>query len=543
MGKSLSCLAFAASLAVAAGGVRGQAPDKALEKTPVSPAPVVPPSRTDLPVPSGPGLSFSKGLPDIREGPRPYPDNPPLPPLPPPPPPPGPLPAPEPQMIGDVFTPFALIPVNQRVLVNVSVGGAPGPGLVAAAQLNAAVPVPVLGPGAFKVAENESPRPLDRVFLTFAYAHEPMQTALAPGAPTPSALPAALALSNFSPLTPGPPLEIPSALNGVAFLQALANSVVLQPQSSAYLQAALRQGDLTLPGAPADLKNAAAILANAGAARGNFLAPRNLALLAGNSTDAQIQAITRGVFLLTGATSLPLTGLQIYDRPFDRSTATALRVDATEAYLGTFGFEKTFLHGDASVGLRAPIIGWQGDGSLRETDFGDLSVVLKYALLNGGPGGNVVSTGLVVTAPTGPAIRLAEGGSTLHPTLLQPYLAGLWTSGHFYAQGFTSLAVPTDFREPAVWFNDVGAGYTVYSNPASCCLTALTPTLELHLNTPLGHEGVGTGPVTVPDALSLTGGMHFTFFNRVRFTAGAATPLTGPHPFDFAAFAQFNVLF
>ena len=25
--------------------------------------------------------------------------------------------------------------------------------------------------------------------------------------------------------------------------------------------------------------------------------------------------------------------------------------------------------------------------------------------------------------------------------------------------------------------------------------------------------------------------------------AGAATPLSGPHPFDFAAFAQFNVLF
>jgi hypothetical protein len=89
----------------------------------------------------------------------------------------------------------------------------------------------------------------------------------------------------------------------------------------------------------------------------------------------------------------------------------------------------------------------------------------------------------------------------------------------------------------------VGAGYTVYSNPASGFLTALTPTLELHLNTPLGHEGLGNAPVTVPDSLSLTGGMHFTFFNRVRFTAGAATPLTGPHPFDFAAFAQLNVLF
>jgi hypothetical protein len=446
-------------------------------------------------------------------------------------------------MIGDVFTPFALVPVSQRVLVNVSVGGAPGPGLVAAAQLSAAVPVPVLGPGAFKIAENESPRPLDRVFLTFAYAHEPIQSALVPGAPTASALPAALALSDFSPLIPGPPLEVPSALNGVAFLQALANSVVLQPQYSHYLQAALRQGDLTLPGAPADLRNAAAILANAAAARGNLLAPRNIALLAGNSTDAQIQAITRGVFLLTGATRLPLTGLQIYDRPFDRSTATALRVDATEGYLGSFGFEKTFLGGDASVGLRAPIIGWQGDGSLRETDFGDLSVVLKYALLNGGPGGNVVSTGLVLTSPTGPSIRLAEGGSSLHPTLFQPYLAGLWVRGRFYAQGFTSLAVPTDFREPAVWFNDVGAGYTVYSNPASDFLTAVTPTLELHLNTPLGHEGFGSTPVGVPDSLSLTGGMHFTFGNCVRFTAGAATPLTGPHPFDFAAFAQFNVLF
>jgi hypothetical protein len=539
-----SCLALAVCLALGTGAARGQAPDKPLEKTPVSPAPVVAPVRTGLPVPAAPGLSFSKGLPEAGEGPRPYPDNPPLPPLPPPPPPPpAPFPAPEPQMIGDFFSPFALVPVSQRVQVNVAVGGAPGPGLVAAAQLNAAVPVPVLGPAAFKIADNESPRPLDRVFFTFAYVHNPAESAFTPGAPTASALPAGLALSGFSPLTPGPPLEIGSALNGVAFLQALANSVVLQPEYSRYLEAALRQGNLTLPGAPADLKNAAAVLANAQAAKGNFLAPKNLALLAGNSTDAQIQAITRGVFLLTGATSLPLTGLQIYDRPFDRSTATALRVDATETYLGTFGFEKTFLNGDASVGLRAPIIGWQGDGSLRESDFGDLSLVLKYALLNGGPGGDVVSTGLVVTAPTGPSIRLAEGGSALHPTLFQPYLAGLWTRGRFYAQGFTSLAVPTDFREPAVWFNDVGAGYTVYSDPASGFLTALTPTLELHLNTPLGHEGLGGGAVTVPDSLSLTGGMHFTFFNRVRFTAGAGTPMTGPHPFDFAAFAQFNVLF
>jgi hypothetical protein len=436
-----------------------------------------------------------------------------------------------------------LVPVSQRVEVNVFVGGAPGPGLVAAAQLNAAVPVPVLGPGAFKIADNESPRPLDRVFFNFAYAREPIQTALAPGAPTPWALPAGQALSSFSQLTPGPPLEIGGAQNGVAFLQALATSVILQPAYSSYLQAALRQGDLTLPGAPADLKNAAAILANAAAAKGNFLAPRNIALLAGNSTPAEIQAITRGVFLLSGATSLPLTGLQIYDRPFDRSTAGALRVDATEAYLGTIGFEKTFLNGDASVGLRAPILGVSGDGSLRESDFGDLSLVLKYALLNGGPGGHVVSTGLVVTAPTGPAVRLAEGGSPLNPTLLQPYLAGLWSSGRFYAQGFTSLVVPTDFREPAVWFKDVGAGYTVYSNPAAYLLTALTPTLEMHLNTPLGHEGLGTAAVTAPVSLSLTGGMHFTFFNRVRFTAGAATPLTGPHPYDFAAFAQFNVLF
>jgi hypothetical protein len=81
---------LAASLAVAVGGVRGQAPDKALEKTPVSPAPVVPRSRTDLPVPAGPGLTLGKGLPDVREGPQPYPDNPPLPPLPSPHPPPGP---------------------------------------------------------------------------------------------------------------------------------------------------------------------------------------------------------------------------------------------------------------------------------------------------------------------------------------------------------------------------------------------------------------------------------------------------------------------
>src|SRR5207244_7959463 len=121
---------------------------------------------------------------------------------------------------------------------------------------------------------------------------------------------------------------------------------------------------------------------------------------------------------------------------------------------------KTFLDGDASVELRAPVVEQEGVGAVGGSDFGDVTVVLKYAFLNDEGTGDVLSGGLAVTIPTGPGIPLQTGD--LHSALLQPWAGYVWNFDQFYVQGFTSVVVPTDRRDVTFLSNDVGVGYTLY---------------------------------------------------------------------------------
>jgi hypothetical protein len=74
------------------------------------------------------------------------------------------------------------------------------------------------------------------------------------------------------------------------------------------------------------------------------------------------------------------------------------------------GFEKTFLNGDASVGMRLPFIQLNGPPGVGADDIGDMSILSKYAFIND-PYGNVLSAGLIVTVPTGPDGGLLVDGS------------------------------------------------------------------------------------------------------------------------------------
>jgi hypothetical protein len=80
---------------------------------------------------------------------------------------------------------------------------------------------------------------------------------------------------------------------------------------------------------------------------------------------------------------------------------TARRVDV---HRELFGFEKTFLDGNASFELRAPVFQVAGNRGVEGGDFGDLTVLVKYALLHDRQSGDVLSVGLALTAPTGPGI-------------------------------------------------------------------------------------------------------------------------------------------
>ncbi len=215
-------------------------------------------------------------------------------------------------------------------------------------------------------------------------------------------------------------------------------------------------------------------------------------------------------------------------------------------YRETVGFEKTCLDGAASVGVRAPFFQTTNSaGTLDGSDFGDLDVILKYALYRNRDTGDVLSAGLVVTLPTGPDVALANG-SKLDSTLLQPFIGYLFNAGALYVEGFSAVIVPTDGREATLLTTDLGVGYRLYSD-CEKLISSVTPAVELHLTDPLSHRGLNqtaTGSdVGFPDILVLTSGTHIGIGRLGTLSVGGAIPLTGPKPFNYEAIVEFNLRF
>jgi hypothetical protein len=218
-----------------------------------------------------------------------------------------------------------------------------------------------------------------------------------------------------------------------------------------------------------------------------------------------------------------------------------------DIYRELFGLEKTFLDGAASVGLRLPLDTFQAESGTvaggNSTDVGDLDIILKYALINATASGSALSVGLVVTAPTGPTNFAGFGrfppSASPHDTLLQPFVGYVWNLGDWYVQGFFSLVVPTAFHDTTLLFNDFGAGYFAYRNSSiTAALTALMPTAEVHVNTPLDRVGK-----PFVDSVDLTQGVIFELYHRAWLALGVSENVTGPKTYDIEAIAQFNVLF
>jgi hypothetical protein len=221
-------------------------------------------------------------------------------------------------------------------------------------------------------------------------------------------------------------------------------------------------------------------------------------------------------------------------------------------YRETFGLEKTFLDERASVGLRLPVNTLTGDSDVpglggSSTDFGDLSIILKYAAWRDCESGDLVSVGLAVTTPTGPnAFAGSHQVTPLHSTTLQPYVGYIWNWDDFYLHGFTSIDVPTDSRDVTILYDDVGIGYHLYraADPGRW-LTGVVPTFEVHVNTPLNHRGsLRPGDAAgTPDVVDLTLGTWLEFGDRARLGAAVAAPVTGPRPFDVEAIVHFELRF
>ena len=206
----------------------------------------------------------------------------------------------------------------------------------------------------------------------------------------------------------------------------------------------------------------------------------------------------------------------------------------------TIGVEKTFADGNASIGLRLPFVQLIGNESVEDDEVGDLSVILKYAVVNDRENGNLLSTGVVVTAPTGQALAIA-GQSDLRDIVVQPFFGYIHHFNNFYIEGFSSTAVPTDFRDAAVMFNSIGVGYQLFQDVSRTGLIqGIVPQAELHVNTPLTHRGLTSTPVNFSDSVDLTFGCHVQF-RRTDLGVAVSTPVTGPEPYDVEA--EVNVSF
>jgi hypothetical protein len=221
-------------------------------------------------------------------------------------------------------------------------------------------------------------------------------------------------------------------------------------------------------------------------------------------------------------------------------------------YRETFGFEKTFLDQNASIGMRLPLNTLTSESDIPglgtdDTSLGDLSIILKYAFWQDRSSGSLLSGGMAITVPTGPETFAGSHAIVnIHETILQPYVGYYLALGNGYFHGFSAIDVPTDERDVTLLHNDIGVGYFLYRSPSACrLLTAVIPTFEAHVNDPLNHRGAFNfaDPAGTADWVDLTSGVTFEFRRRATLAVALVTPVTGPKPFDFEVLAQLNVRF
>ena len=100
-------------------------------------------------------------------------------------------------------------------------------------------------------------------------------------------------------------------------------------------------------------------------------------------------------------------------------------------------------------------------------------------------------------------------------------------------------------QDVTLFFNDIGMGYFVYrADDPHKWLTAIVPTAEVHVTTPLNHRGFSaTDIAATQDIVNITGGVNVELRHRTILTAAYVTPVTGPKPFNAELAVLFNYYF
>ncbi|MFI5456218.1 MAG: hypothetical protein ACHRXM_12290 [Isosphaerales bacterium] len=232
----------------------------------------------------------------------------------------------------------------------------------------------------------------------------------------------------------------------------------------------------------------------------------------------------------------------------------------TQIFRNIFGFEKTFLDGQGSVGLRMPIDTVTAASSVPKsfgnyggtsTAVDNLSIYAKYILLENRDNGNLLSGGLALGVPTGPGkfAGLNSFASITNTTSFQPFLGYILNSGRWYLHGFSAIDVPASSQDVTLFYNDAGVGYFLRrpdpNSNVNRLISTIAPTFEVHITDPLNHRN----PYSRQDVVGMTDIVDFTFGLNVGIgrqtllTFAVVTPVTSPKPFDFEAVAFVNFFF
>ena len=213
------------------------------------------------------------------------------------------------------------------------------------------------------------------------------------------------------------------------------------------------------------------------------------------------------------------------------------------------GFEKTLLDGQASIGVRIPFLQLVGSdderrqAGLSSGQFGDVTIVTKYAFYDDRGTGNLISGGLLVTVPTGEAAIVTNNGA-IHSTLYQPWTGFIWNFGDTFIHGFSSVVIPDDRRDVTAWYNDLGVGFWLRKDQRDNFFHGIVPTAEIHLGTPLRSGSVTDfDRAHMSDYLSLVGGVNFVFGTNSTIGISTGAPVVGPKPWQLEAHVSINFRF
>jgi len=267
----------------------------------------------------------------------------------------------------------------------------------------------------------------------------------------------------------------------------------------------------------------------------------------GSSTNYHVPVASFGAFKITDDESpRPMDRVYINYDGFSRVGSNFNGPGGPSFQLNreVFGVEKIVPGSDdrASIGLRAPIFQFDGSG-VNNAQFGDLTLIAKFAFWRDCDTGSLLSGGVAVTVPTGDNLTLADG-SDHNPTLIQPYVGWVMARNDVYFQGFSSFLVPTDSSFGNVWFLDAALGYVFRRDCADAIVTGIAPALEAHLTVPTGHIGSdATGLVAIPNELVMTGALNVLMYHHSTLTAGLDVPVTGPRPYALEWVVQMGIGF